>query len=761
MSLFEIVTLLTDPPGSLIYHLTVSMTLGVILSLALIYRSRLEDQFALRWIIASGGLLGIRLLLLLLDGLIWIDVIEINNMIATMDRVAGLVGLLVFIFLLNLPNQRLSRWFMLGSLALTLLAILSTPFLLNNLPQSGPLNGTGIDLAWSFLSLIIALMMTISLVTLRPRGWDLSVSPFAILSLGILLHIASGSKTSFAPGYVRLADIAAYPLFAALTAKALASAQAEIVFEAKELFETPPNVEVTTLMVALSDLASIINSSDQSQLAYVAVETIARRMNSDYCLMLVPYENEEKLAIVTGFDLFQDKHIPRALVQSNEIPLISDALRVGKSLIIQKEFSAHELRALNTIIPQGISGPTLFVPISSGARVLGGFLLISHSSRQLWSSKDRETMELLASLIFQRFNEIKRADEKSDVRIEQEKRISAERRIQALEEAISTYRSEERSVPQEDLESLLTMHENDQKEIDRLKTEIARLLSEPVREAPSDDDLEVKQLLGERMLALQELAETRESLSQIEKRISSDPSSRIGPLPDVEKAVSIAQELSQPMSSILGYTDLLLSESVGLLGSMQQKFLQRIKVASERMGTQINSLIRVCAAEVTSLSFTHESVEVMHCLEDAINQVSSQLQEKRISLRMDIPETHFALVGDEDAIIQVFYYLLDNALGASPEESEVVIIMRKQAGEPQNFLMISVADSGPGIPAKDIQRVFQRVYSEDKASIQGIDDEGVGLSIVKSISENLGGRVWVDSEVGTGSVFTILLPLAE
>ena len=64
-------------------------------------------------------------------------------------------------------------------------------------------------------------------------------------------------------------------------------------------------------------------------------------------------------------------------------------------------------------------------------------------------------------------------------------------------------------------------------------------------------------------------------------------------------------------------------------------------------------------------------------------------------------------------------------------------------------------------PFDDIQRVFQRVYSEDKVDIQGISDEGVGLSIVKSICENLGGRVWVDSEVGSGSVFTILLPLAD
>jgi signal transduction histidine kinase len=761
MSLAEIVTLLADPPGSLIYQLSMSMILGVILSLALTYRSRLEDKFAIQWIIAGGGLLGFRLLLFLLEGLITIDVIEVNNTIATLDRIVGLAGLLVFLFLLKLPTPQLSRWFFLGGLALSILAILTTPVLLSNLPQSVPLNGTGIDLAWSFLSLIIVLFMTISLITVRPQGWDFSVSPFAILSLGILLHIASGSKTSFAPGYVRLADIAAYPLFAALTAKALASAQADVVFEAQELFRTPESLEVTTLMVAISDLASIFNTHDQAQLAFLSVETIARRMNSDYCLMLVPREDEGKLVIVAGYDLFQERHIPRATVLSKEISLIADALRHGKSLIVQKEFSAHELRALSTIIPQGISGPTLFVPISVGKQILGGFLMISHASRQLWSSKDRETMELLSSLIFQRFSEIKQSNQRDDLRGEREKRISAEKRVQALEEALATYRSGPASVPQEDLESLLSMHEADQQEIERLKDEIAKLLagSEGPDQIPIDE--EVEQLLGERLLALQELAEARQSLSMLEQTASSEASVSMDPVPDVDKAVSIAQELRQPMASILGYTDLLLGESVGILGAMQQKFLERIKASAERMGTQLNDLARVCAAEVSAISFTHEPVEVMHCLEDAINQVSNLLQEKKITLRMDIPDAQFALKGDQDAIIQVFYYLLENALGVSIENSEVVILMRKQLAEPQNFLMISVADSGPGIPPDDIQRVFQRVYSEDKVVIQGVNDEGVGLSIVKSICENLGGRVWVDSEVGSGSVFTILLPLAD
>jgi two-component system phosphate regulon sensor histidine kinase PhoR len=126
---------------------------------------------------------------------------------------------------------------------------------------------------------------------------------------------------------------------------------------------------------------------------------------------------------------------------------------------------------------------------------------------------------------------------------------------------------------------------------------------------------------------------------------------------------------------------------------------------------------------------------------------------------MDIPDHSFTLHGEEDAIIQIFYHLLENAIGASREDGEVVVIMREQEAEPNNFLMISVTDSGEGIPAKDIQRVFQRTYSGDKVTIQGISDAGIGLSMVKSISDNLGGRVWVDSEIGTGSVFTVLLPL--
>ncbi len=768
MSSIEIAILLTDPPGNLIYHLTIAMALGVILSLSLVYRGRLKDSIAQRCMVISGTLLGFRLIFLFIDGLVWFDVMKMNNLIAATDRFVMLIALLAFTWLLDLPTPKYSRWFLIAGLALTLVILLASPKLMSGTSGSEPLNDTGFDIAWSFISLIVTLFGAIALVTLRPKGWDFTVSPFALMSIGVLLHIAYGPKTTFAAGYARFAEIAAYPLFAALIAKALASAQSDIVFEAQEFFQAPSSLEVTTLMVAISDLTTVVTSTDQARLARNAVEIIAKRMNSDYCLLIIPSEDEEKLVIAAGFDLFQDRHLPQTSLSSKNLPLIKDALQHGKSLIIQKEFSAHELRALQSIIAQGISGPTLFVPLSSGQRALGGFLLVSHSERHLWSSKDRETMELLASLLFQRFQELKRSEDRADRREEYEQRKAIEQRIKALEkekrnleEAIEVYRSQESSIPQEDLQSLLSMHENDQKEIDVLKSEIQELKALLETPVEHPETVALEQVMGERLVALQELAETRQSLSTIEKEITTGPLKPTEPTPDVETIISIAQELRQPMSSIFGYTDLLLSESVGLLGAMQQKFLERIHNASDRMGTLLNNLIRVCAGEVKALSFAPGLVEVMHCLEDAIAQVQSKIQQKNITFRMDIPDDPYTLHGDEDAVIQIFYHLLDNAIGASPEDGEVVIIMREQEAEPNNYLMVSVADSGEGIPAKDIQRVFQRTYSGDKVTIQGIDDEGIGLSMVKSICENLGGRIWVDSEVGAGSVFTILLPLAS
>jgi histidine kinase len=179
------------------------------------------------------------------------------------------------------------------------------------------------------------------------------------------------------------------------------------------------------------------------------------------------------------------------------------------------------------------------------------------------------------------------------------------------------------------------------------------------------------------------------------------------------------------------------------------------------MGALFNDLIQVTALESGHLDLTPTQVDLLRCVEDAVNQVGPALREKDVALRMDFPQVVPTIMGDNDAVSQIILHLLNNAIAASPEGDQVVLAGRVEQSEDHGFLMLSVTDHGEGIPVEDLGRVFQRLYRGDRVIIQGVGDGGIGLSLVKALSEALGGRVWVESEVGAGSTFTVLLPLTE
>jgi signal transduction histidine kinase len=193
---------------------------------------------------------------------------------------------------------------------------------------------------------------------------------------------------------------------------------------------------------------------------------------------------------------------------------------------------------------------------------------------------------------------------------------------------------------------------------------------------------------------------------------------------------------------------------------MQQQFLNRVRDATHRIRDLLNQLLETAVGEGESISLMPPPTEVIRCLEEAVTQISEQQREKAITLRMDFPEDLPAVLAEEEAIVQIFYHLFENAIGVSPQEAEVKVSASVRETEAARYLMIAVSDAGPGIPPDDLGRVFQRAYRTDQAIIQGIADKGTGLMTVKGLCDMLDGRIWVDSEVGTGSTFSVLLPLA-
>ena len=230
---------------------------------------------------------------------------------------------------------------------------------------------------------------------------------------------------------------------------------------------------------------------------------------------------------------------------------------------------------------------------------------------------------------------------------------------------------------------------------------------------------------------------------------------------------SLSQELRTPMTSVIGYTDLLLGESVGALGEMQRKFVQRIKANIERLSGLMNDLISVTVIDADQLELHYTPLDIGEIIEETVIGIRAQLEDKEITLELKLDDDVPAIEADADCVRQIMANLLGNATKSSPVGSTVLVTASLNAerdaasNEDKLFLKISVQDSGGGITPKDQARVFERFYRAERPLINGLGETGVGLSIVKSLVEAHGGRIWVDSEMGAGSTFSFLLPVNE
>jgi len=170
----------------------------------------------------------------------------------------------------------------------------------------------------------------------------------------------------------------------------------------------------------------------------------------------------------------------------------------------------------------------------------------------------------------------------------------------------------------------------------------------------------------------------------------------------------------------------------------------------------LNDLIRVTAIDTEQFKLEPEPVNIVEIIEEAIMGNASQYRERNVTIQLDLDEHLPPLRADRDSLYQIVSHLLANA-GQCSQSGTEVLASAHQAQE--NFLCVSVTDTGGGIRPADRQRVFSRRYRADNPLIEGLGDTGIGLSIAKTLVEAHGGRIWVDSEMGRGSTFTFMFPI--
>ena len=261
------------------------------------------------------------------------------------------------------------------------------------------------------------------------------------------------------------------------------------------------------------------------------------------------------------------------------------------------------------------------------------------------------------------------------------------------------------------------------------------------------------------------LASSEDKIEMLQVQYNARDPQVAAKLEDPALILGMVQELRTPMTSIVGYVDLLLSESAGILGEMQRKFLNRVQTNVARLATMLDDLTRITALDTGQFMLVAQPVDVVGLIEDAITNSASQFREKGLAVNLDLNDDIPLVAADQDAMGQIIGQLLTNAYLASPPNTEVVITARRQptslngAGDYTDTLFVSVEDRGGGIALEDQARVFSRKYKADNPLIQGLGDTGVGLSIAKALVEAHGGRLWLETLEGVGSRFNFVLPL--
>lgn len=230
-----------------------------------------------------------------------------------------------------------------------------------------------------------------------------------------------------------------------------------------------------------------------------------------------------------------------------------------------------------------------------------------------------------------------------------------------------------------------------------------------------------------------------------------------------EFVATVSHELRTPMTSIRGYTDVLLMGAAGAMNENQAHFLNIIKNNTERLNILVNDLLDVSRIESGRVTLSPQALDLREVAEEVIEDVlrRSQEENKPMALSLDAPRKLPPVYGDVERVRQVLSNLVFNSYHYTPENGTITVHIHPLSEGKR--VQVDVEDNGVGIAREDQERIFERFYRGEHPLVLATPGTGLGLSIVKQIVEMHRGNIWMESSgvPGEGSTFSFTLPVYE
>jgi predicted ribosomally synthesized peptide with SipW-like signal peptide len=215
----------------------------------------------------------------------------------------------------------------------------------------------------------------------------------------------------------------------------------------------------------------------------------------------------------------------------------------------------------------------------------------------------------------------------------------------------------------------------------------------------------------------------------------------------------VAHELRTPLSNIRGYLEAIKDG----VATADQSTIESLHEEAMLLSRLVEDLQELELAEAGQLRLVRQPVSPAEIIERAVSAAQPILQDKGLTLRVDVPASLPMIHADPDRIGQVLRNLLSNAITHTPQGGEISVVARLTYGHVE----VSVQDTGRGIPSKHLPHIFERFFRADRSRARATGGAGLGLAIVKQLVELHGGRVWAKSIQGKGSTFAFTLPVKQ
>lgn len=752
---------LTITPINLFFHFTIALSLAIILSLALMHVTRRRPILA-HWVLVSAVLLLLRILLLILETLIW-QGFALQSFLPALERFTSLLSILFLIAIFLFREKRWFRALLFGITMLGLIGLTLTLLAVPTVAYSNPFNSTWLDGFWSITSLAFSLLLLLYVTFSRPRLWLFLLLPIAIYTTGAASHLAWGPRAASIAIHIRLAETFVYPLFAILAAKDIS----ETITQRLRTIRLEKDFPLADIIEAIISVTLAEETPFETESLTKMSKLLSQTFDVELCMLLTPPDETGHILVTTGYDQHHQDTIPQHSFLSSEFPTLTQAFSSSELVILPQLANLPERMILQHYFKKPTDGSLLFSTLKYGQYSYGALIMISCSSHRHWTDQEKSVFEIISDSIARKLHNVTdQSNSLASARAELESYQELNREHTELQQSLTELQQETQTINQQ-RDVLLKRYQQKISRIEELEKELSRLKQVAQSQTTSHEE-QISNLEMQFTTAEAENQKNQEKLSSELRMVLEELSAARATIEDEQKKqqvhnleqqilyyTKLISDMKRISTSIQGYTDLLMAESVGLLGAMQRKFVERVRHSISEMASLLTALPDEATEYSTATTSQIHSIDIRKLITEFQDIIAPQITAKNLSLKLDFSPDLPEITGTAAKIQAIFLALLQHAIQQSTEQDVLTIKAHAQPEGAEQKVLICFIDQGNGYSTEQLAQLFTPGQAHPANELHNI---AFDLAEVKRLVTEEAGQIWANSEISKGSQISLLLP---